>query len=174
MSRRRVGLGTFVATAVLLAPLGAIATADRASGREQAAVVRVKVFAPRRDPGLRCDRVLPLWRTVRSPAVLTGAMHELLRGPTAAERRKGYGGWFSRRTADMLRSVRIAAGVAYVDFDDFSSVIPNASSSCGSSLLLAQLDRTARQFPSVRRAVYSFGGNRAAFYEWLQRSPPGR
>jgi hypothetical protein len=52
-------------------------------------------------------------------------------------------------------------------------VIPNASSSCGSALLLSQLDRTARQFRSVRRAVYSFDGSSSAFYEWLQRSPPG-
>jgi len=72
----------------------------------------------------------------------------------------------------MLRSVRIANGVAHVDFRDFSRVIPNASSSCGSALLLAQLDRTAKQFPTVRRAVYSFDGSARTFYEWLQRSPP--
>ena len=72
----------------------------------------------------------------------------------------------------MLRSVRVAGGVAFVDFRDFSRVIPNASSSCGSRLLLAQLDRTATQFPTVKRAVYSFDGSRTAFYEWLQRPAP--
>jgi len=72
----------------------------------------------------------------------------------------------------MLRSVRITKGVAYVDLRNFSRVIPNASSSCGSALLLAQLDRTAKQFPNVRRSVYSFNGSARAFYEWLQRSPP--
>ena len=99
-------------------------------------------------------------------------MRALLRGPTAAERGRGYGGWFSRKTAGMLRSVRITKGVAYVDLRNFSRVIPNASSSCGSALLLAQLDRTAKQFPNVRRPVYSFNGSARAFYEWLQRSPP--
>jgi hypothetical protein len=39
-------------------------------------------------------------------------------------------------------------------------------------LLLAQLDRTAKQFPTVRRTVYSFDGSARTFYEWLQRSPP--
>ena len=121
---------------------------------------------------MRCDRVLPLLRTVQAPAVLAGAMRQLLRGPTAGERSRGYGGWFSARTAGHLRSVRIANGVASVDFADFSRVIPNASSSCGSALLLAQLDRTATQFATVRRAVYSFDGSRRTFYEWLQREAP--
>jgi hypothetical protein len=62
--------------------------------------------------------------------------------------------------------------VAYVDFEDFRRVIPNASASCGSALLLAQLDRTVTQFPTVDRAVYSFEGDADAFYEWLQRSAP--
>ena len=91
------------------------------------------------------------------------------------ERARGYGGWFSRRTAGNLRSVRIADGVAYVDFRSFARDIPNASSACGNDLLLAQLERTAKQFPTVRLAVYSFDGSRRAFYEWLQRDvPPGR
>jgi hypothetical protein len=51
-------------------------------------------------------------------------------------------------------------------------VIPNASSSCGSAILLAQLDATATQFPTVDRAVYSIDGDTRAFYEWLQLVPP--
>lgn len=49
----------------------------------------------------------------------------------------------------------------------FARDIPNASSSCGSALLPAQLDRTARQFSTVKRTVYSFEGSRHACYEWL-------
>jgi hypothetical protein len=144
----------------------------QALGGERA-LVQVRIFVSRGDPGPRCDRVLPLRRTVRSPAALTGALRALLRGPTPAERSRGYGGWFSSKTAGTLRRVRLVAGVAYVDFRNFSRLIPNASSSCGSALLLAQLDRTATQFATVRRTVYSFDGSRKAFYEWLQRSPPG-
>ncbi len=33
---------------------------------------------------------------------------------------RGYGGWFSERTAGHLRSVRIADGVGYVDFRTFT------------------------------------------------------
>jgi Sporulation and spore germination len=137
-----------------------------------ARIVRVRIFAPRGSPGSACARVFPLSRSVTAPAVLTGSLRALLRGPTAAERRRGYGGWFSAKTAGMLRGVRVTNGLAYVDFRNFSRVIPNASSSCGSAMLLAQLDRTSTQFPTVRRAIYSFEGSILAFYEWLQRSPP--
>jgi hypothetical protein len=134
--------------------------------------VAVNVFFARGAPGRDCDRVTPVRRTVVFPALLRGALTELLAGPTAAERARGYGGWFSARTAGRLRSVRIERGVAYVDFRDLRRLIPNASSSCGSALLLAQLDRTATQFRTVRRAVYSFDGSRRAFSEWLQRPAP--
>ena len=156
---------------VSIIAVAALGAATAGARPDAAPTVRVKIFAPRGDPGLRCELVFALPRTVRAPAVLAGVMRALLRGPTAAERRRSYGGWFSARTAGMLRSARVSRGTAYVDFRNFSRVIPNASSSCGSALLLAQLDRTAKQFPTVRRTAYSFDGNARAFYEWLQRSP---
>lgn len=157
-----------VLTASLLAAIGAAApaTAEPSAGR-----ALVQVFVPR-GTSADCGRVFALPRRVVRPAVLTGAMRALVAGPTSAERARGYGGWFSSRTAGSVRSVRIARGVAHVDFRNFSRVIPNASTSCGSTLLLAQLDRTARQFPTVRRTIYSFDGSRRAFYEWLQRAAP--
>ena len=154
---------------VLATAAGASREADAASA---ARGVDVSVYFPRGPVGTSCTRVLPRTRDVVVPGILRGALTKLLEGPTAAERRLGYGGWFSARTAGMLRSVRIADGVAYADFRDLRRVIPNASSSCGSALLLAQLDRTATQFRTVRRAVYSINGNRRAFYEWLQRPAP--
>ena len=159
---------------VVLIGAGAIATSASTPPASSAPAGNavVKVFAPRGGPGASCAQVLPLARRVTKPAVLTGAMRALVAGPTASERTRGYGGWFSARTADSVRSVRISHEVAYVDFRDFSRLIPNASSSCGSTMLLAQLDRTATQFPSVKRTVYSFNGSRRAFYEWLQRAQP--
>jgi hypothetical protein len=155
---------------LLVAFAGAVTLAGGSTVRS----VQVEIYATKGTVGPRCDHVLPLRRSVVAPAVLTGAVRALLRGPTAVERRRGYGGWFSRRTAGYLRGVGLARGVARIDFRDFSHVIPNASSSCGSALLLAQLDRTALQFRTVKRAVYSFDGSTTAFYEWLQRSPPQR
>lgn len=131
----------------------------------------VSIYAPR-TPGADCARVYPLARRVAGPRVLQATMQELLAGPTRGERARRYGGWFSAKTAGHLRSVRLVRGVAYIDFRSFARDIPNASSSCGSALLLAQLDRTATQFATVTRAVYSFDGSRRAFYEWLQRDTP--
>jgi spore germination protein GerM len=106
-------------------------------------------------------------------AVATAAMTQLLAGPTAAERNAGYSSWFSSQTAGMLRVIRISGGTAHADFRDFRLIIPNASSSAGSKALLDELDATLKQFPTVHSTVYSFNGNVAAFYEWLQRVPPG-
>jgi spore germination protein GerM len=131
----------------------------------------VLIFAPRA-AGNDCARVLPLQRSVPVPRLLHGAMQALLAGPTNTERARGYGGWFSTKTAGQLRNARIEHGVAYIDFRNFTTRIPNASTSCGSTLLLAQLDRTAKQFPTVKRTIYSFNGSRHAFYEWLQRTAP--
>jgi hypothetical protein len=117
--------------------------------------------------------VVPVRRTVpRSPKIATAALTALLAGPTRAERDAGYWSHFSAATAGMLRGVRIGNGLAHADFKDFSRVIPNASSSAGSAALLAELDTTLKQFSSVKSTVYSFNGNVAAFYEWLQMSPP--
>jgi hypothetical protein len=161
-----------VPAVALVGILLAIAAGASAAPDRPPPTIGVQIFAPRGAPGPSCRRVFPLPREARTPAVLTGAMRALLRGPTAAERVQGYGGWFSAKTAGMLRGARVSNGVAYVDFRNFSRVIPGASSSCGSAVLLAQLDRTAMYFPTVRRAVYSFDGSVRAFYEWLQRSPP--
>lgn len=156
-----------VATAATLVAVASTQAATRGGIRTQA----VSIFAPR-GTGSNCARVLPLKRLVRSPGVLKGAVQALLAGPTKTERARGYGGWFSVATTGHLRSVRIERGVAYIDFRNFARDISNASSSCGSTLLLAQLDRTAKQFSTVRGTVYSFDGSRSAFYTWLQREAP--
>lgn len=163
---------TFSLALVLLAispPLGV--AASRAEPAAAASARSVWIYAPR-GANESCTHVLPLPRVVSGPTVLHGAMRALLAGPTKAERARGYGGWFSSKTAGHLRSARITGGVAYVDFRNFAPHIRNASTSCGSALLLAQLDRTAKQFPAVKRTVYSFNGSRHAFYEWLQREAP--
>jgi sporulation and spore germination protein len=164
---RLLGTTILVAAALLTTAVASTASATQAATNTQV----VSIFAPRGASG-DCARVLPLQRTVEAPSLLKGAMQALLAGPTKAERARGYGGWFSAKTAGHLRSVRIVHGLAFIDFRTFARDIPNASTSCGSALLLAQLDRTARQFPTVTRTVYSFNGSQHAFYEWLQREAP--
>jgi hypothetical protein len=164
---RASSVSLLVIVLVLAAARSSATPAIRAVGASHV----VAIYATRGTSN-NCARVLPLKRVVAAPAVLKGAMQALLRGPTEAERARGYGGWFSIKTAGHLESVRILHGVAFIDFHNFAHDMPNASTSCGSALLLAQLDRTAEQFPTVKRTAYSFNGSLQAFYEWLQRKAP--
>jgi hypothetical protein len=74
----------------------------------------------------------------------------------------------------MLRSVVIRHGVAHVDFADLRTALPQPLEPCGPDALLAHLDATVTQFPTVHRARYSINGSEAVFYRWLGRKVPGR
>jgi spore germination protein GerM len=119
-----------------------------------------------------CSVVLSSEREAQAEGDVGDALAQLLAGPTAEEQAQGLDSWFSEETEGMLNSVVIEDGVAEVNFADFSVIIPNASTSCGSASLIAQLDNTVLQFPQVDEVVYTFDGDRAAFYEWLQLAPP--
>jgi spore germination protein GerM len=158
----------------LVPPEGdAASPTDRATDPEvESGTATVEVYFTNPDRGEDTE-VFAVERDVELPRVLSGALQALLEGPTAAEQDQGYWSWFSEETAGMLLSVRLDAGVAEVSFDPaLQTVIPNASTSAGSTALLASLDATTLQFPTVDDVVYSFDGDIDAFYEWLQRGPP--
>jgi hypothetical protein len=109
-------------------------------------------------------RVVP-----QSAGVLRASLEQLLAGPTATERAAGLSSFFSSATAGMVTGVNVRPdGSAVVDFADLRPVIPNASTSAGSRVLLEQLDATVFQFASVRNVTYRIAGNCQAFTEWLQ------
>ena len=140
---------------------------------QDAVEVAVFLFDPDPDPDdFYCEAVEPVIRLVEPPELLTGAFEALLAGPTDEELEAGYGSWFSPETGWSVESVTISEGVAFIDFSEDSEPIPNASTSCGSMALRAQLDSTATQFPTVEKTVYSFGGDVAAFYHWLEADVP--
>ncbi|RDI73389.1 Sporulation and spore germination [Gaiella occulta] len=147
----------------------------QAAGRR---AVRVYFSNPRlqRDP-TSCSEVFARRRSVPTfrsrEQTLTAALRSLLRGPSHAERARGYRSWFSTRTADSLRGVRILpAGLVRIDFADLSGLIHNAGSSCGSASLLAALTTTVRDLLPRARPVYSLDGSCRAFSDWLQQVPP--
>lgn len=127
----------------------------------------VLVHFTREERPYAIERVVP-----RTPAVLQAALEQQLAGPTPEERRVlGLSSFFSDETEGMLRSVTVdVEGHAVVDFGDFSGVVPNASSSLGSALLLGELNATVFQFPTVRSLEYRFEGSCDAFANWLQLS----
>jgi hypothetical protein len=119
-----------------------------------------------------CGTVAPVVRRVAGPVTAELALRELLAGPTADEAAAGFTSMFGPATADALLDVAVADGIVRVSFRDLRQIIPNASASCGSAALLSALDATLTHLPGIRETRYSLGGDEAAFYEWLQRSPP--
>ncbi|TVR19495.1 MAG: hypothetical protein EA387_13420 [Nitriliruptor sp.] len=137
--------------------------------------VEVEIYLSNHTLGDPCTEVFPVPRTVAADDPLTGALEALLAGPTDAERDEDYWSWFSDETEGMLRSVEIVAGTVMVDLEDLRPVIPNASTSCGSSILLSQLDTTTLAAAEGAASVlYLIEGEHDVFYEWLQLVPPGQ
>ena len=167
MTNRRV-IGALVALSLSLAAASGSATG--AGPRFSHHLVSVYFT---RDASLAkdCSGTKEFGRLTSGRDHLHDALSWLLKGPRPGEE-DSVTSFFSSRTAGMLNKVRVRNGVARVDFDDFRRKIPEASSACGSASLLAELNRTAKQFRRVDRAVYSFEGNVNAFYNWLQREPP--
>jgi hypothetical protein len=79
---------------------------------------------------------------------------------------------FSDDTAGMFRGVRVTGDTGFADFRDFRRLLPNATSSSGSTALLAELDATLKQFPTIKGTLYAVNGDVPAFYTWLQLGPP--
>lgn len=96
----------------------------------------------------------------------TGVFEALLAGPTESE--SSATSWFSAATADALRSASLEDGLLTVDLADLSSTISGASSSCGSSAFLAQLQVMGFQFVEVEEIVFQFEGSCEAFFGFLQ------
>jgi len=103
-----------------------------------------------------------------TPARVAGA---LLAGPTEEERREGISSWFSDATAGKLREARLYPdGLLVVDFHDLRPVIPGASASTGSAMLLEELNGTFLALPGVRSIEYRMEGSCDLFWNWLQYS----
>jgi hypothetical protein len=120
-----------------------------------------------------CDEAaVGTWRPLPAGVIdtLRFALEALLQGPTADEQANGLSSFFSAETAGMLNAAAVRDGVAWIDFRDFSALVPNASTSAGSAQLLDQLAGTIFQFDAIGEAALSFDGSCDAFWNWLQRS----
>lgn len=137
------------------------AGADTAGGQDTAAIT---LFFSRDETAVAVQRPAP-------PGMprLEAALRALLRGPAEAERRSGIHSWFSDTTAAALRSATLNDdGHAIIDFEDLRPLIPNASTSAGSAMLLRELNGTVFAVPGVQSVEYRLEGSCAAFWEWLQ------
>lgn len=120
--------------------------------------------------GSDCAAVAAYEREVAATAdPVRAAFDELVGGPTQEEIDLGAASFFSPASAGTVRSADLRRGLLVVDFDDFRDQLANASSSCGSEQLLAELQATAFQFPQVERVRFEIDGSCDAFMNWLQR-----
>jgi len=116
-----------------------------------------------------CSKVYLLNRIIpKTLEVAKAALKELFKGPTEEEKSQGYTSWFSKETQDILQSVKVKNGTAYVDLKDLRQMIPNASTSCGSAEFFAEVETTLQQFPTVAKVIFAIDGKPATFYEWMQ------
>lgn len=124
--------------------------------------------------GPSCEEVERFPRLVDSPAVARGALEALLAGPTAEEAAAGAFFGLPPQPPRTVRSARIEDGTAHVDFGPLQRSASGAeTTSCGSAQLLASLDATLTQFPTIDRARYSIEGSEEAFYAFAgERVPP--
>ncbi len=123
--------------------------------------------------GIECGKVYPLERVIiETPGVAQAALRELFKGPTFDEKEMGYSSFFSDKTKDLLKSIKIEMGIAYVNLNDPRLIIPNASASCGSANFLGEMQTTLKQFSSIKTIIFAIDGKPATFYDWLQIGCP--
>lgn len=119
-------------------------------------------------PDVPPPSVAAVVRPADANARLEEALVHLVRGPTGDERARGYTSWFSSETAGMLESVSVEDGHVIASFRDLRPIIPNASTSNGARMLLAELNATVLQFDDVQSVEYRLEGSCDAFWTWLQ------
>ncbi len=130
----------------------------------------------------RCEGALagnlhPVHRRVDEDAdPLRAALEEMLRGPTQAERERGFRSLFSGRTEGMLRSISRSAGgdTVRIDFADFRSELgegPDPTSFVPGGVMADLTWTVFQQFPDVQALRFAFDGDEAAFWSWLSRAP---
>lgn len=109
-------------------------------------------------------------RVAALPDPATAALTALFAGPTKAESERGL--TFITQSSDLLRSVRVHDGTAYVDLTESFVAINNVSTSCAGQSFLASVENTLMQFSEVRRVRYAVEEDPAAFHRFMQQDCP--
>lgn len=102
-----------------------------------------------------CTMVFPVERSI--PFTLgsaQAAMEELLKGPTASEKEKGY--YTSINPNVKIHRITVENGVAKVDLD--KKIEEAVGGSCRVTAIRTQIEKTLLQFPTVRSVVISVEG----------------
>lgn len=117
-----------------------------------------------------CRKVYPTPRRVpATKAIAKAALLELFKGTTPEERAKEFSSFDPDSTANILKNINIKSGIAYVNFNDVVyEKLGVATTSCGGSSFFSSVEKTLKQFPTIKKVVYAVEGNTNEFYEWVQ------
>ncbi len=117
-----------------------------------------------------CAKVRAVTRTIpKTNAVAKAALEELFKGATKTEEADELSSIFSEETKDILISVKIKKGVAYINFKGkVVEILGNATTSCGGSSYYASVEKTLKQFPTIKKIFYAIEGNPTEYYDWMQ------
>lgn len=116
-----------------------------------------------------CTKVFPTTRTIpKTKAVARAALDELFKGTTPEEEANEYGSFPPENTKDVVKSLNVKGGVAFLNFNKtVYEKLRNTTSSCGSGFY-SKIDATLTQFPTIKKVVYAIEGSTADFYDWQQ------
>lgn len=132
---------------------GALQAASAASAG--ATSVRVFFANAKLAPADACASVFSVTRTIpQTTAVARAALTELLRGVTSGESANGYVSDIAPGTE--LRSLNLEGGVLRADFS--KSLMDGVNDACRATAIRAQIESTAKQFPTVKEVVLSVEG----------------
>lgn len=159
---------------VTVAPSPTEVASPTPSAEEPLETVTISLFFSNHDlagDSTDCGLVFSVNREIpAADDLLTPTLNALLAGPTEQEASLGFTSWFSEATASSLISSHVVDSNVYVNLTDFSSIIPGASSSCGSAQLLSSLKYTVLALTGADDVLFAFDGDPRPFWEWLQMS----
>lgn len=164
----------FILLTVLIGLLPAISLAQKADMMTIKVYFNNEKFNPNTQD---CTAAYPTTRQIpRTKAVAKAALEELFKGPTNEEQARQFSGFSPPETTGILKNVNVKNGAAYVNFNErMYSQMGNATTSCG-GIFFAMIEKTLKQFKTIKKVYYAIEGYADGFYEWVQvgECPHGR
>jgi len=104
-----------------------------------------------------CENVYPIERQIpKVKSVASSALEELIKGPTASEKSKGY--MTNIVASSKVKKLIIEDGVAKIDFVSELEKVPRGS--CANKAIHAQISETLLQFPTVSSVQITVDGKK--------------
>jgi spore germination protein GerM len=104
----------------------------------------------------------------KTSGIAKAALEELFKGVLPEEKAKGYVSFSPQETKNILKSIKIKNGAAYINFNKVVyEQLGVATTSCGSGFF-SSVENTLYQFPTIKKVFYAIEGSPRDFYEWVQ------